>query len=131
MNEARFRALLDAYGADLRRWPEAERADAARFAQAHPDAAAWAAEAAALDALLDLSPMRKPSDLLARRILAQAPRATVTRWAPAMLAASLALGVLIGFGGVSAVRVDQDTAAFVAAALDGPGYDDSVAGAGG
>lgn len=119
MDERRFREILDAHGGDPRRWPEAERAAAAAFLRDHPQAEEWRAEAAALDAMLDAAPAPPPSDLLARRILAGAPKpASVTRFAGAALAASLALGVLLGFGGVRASQEGAEMDALLTASFD-------------
>lgn len=120
MNDARFRAILDAYGGDPRRWPVEERAAASAFA-ATPEGAKARAEAEALDRALDLAASAAPSDLLARRILASAPspRLAVPRAASGALAAALLLGVLFGFGGVSAVRDRAEADALIAASLDG------------
>ena len=56
MTSERFLALIAAYGADARRWPEAERAAAQAFASAHPETVhAALAEADAVDVLLHQS----------------------------------------------------------------------------
>lgn len=119
MDEARFRAILDAYGGDPKRWPLEERAAAAAFA-ATPAGASARAEAEALDRVLDLSAPAPPSDLLARRILAAAPsrRLVVPRAASGALAAALVFGIVFGFGGASALRDDAEADALVAASLD-------------
>ena len=49
----RFKAMIDAYGADSARWPAAEREAALRFAAEDARAEAWLEEARALDRLLD------------------------------------------------------------------------------
>ncbi|MGZ3305189.1 MAG: hypothetical protein ACXU8U_04950 [Asticcacaulis sp.] len=50
----RFKAIVSAYGADPKRWPDAERDAALRFlARNTAKAAAWIEEARELDALLD------------------------------------------------------------------------------
>jgi hypothetical protein len=54
---ARFRDLIGAYGADPRRWPPDERAEAEALLARSPEAAALQRTAAALDALLDKAPM--------------------------------------------------------------------------
>ena len=71
MTPERFHALLDSCGADLRRWPEAER-DAARALLASDSAALRAAhaEAAMLDRDLDayeIAPRRRGADRSDRR----------------------------------------------------------------
>jgi hypothetical protein len=76
MTSERFLALVAAYGADARRWPEAERAAAQAHALAAPDAAAPAlAEADAADALLHTSRVSHPSMALRDRVIASAAEA--------------------------------------------------------
>ncbi|MDP3803159.1 hypothetical protein [Brevundimonas sp.] len=73
MTAERFLALVAAWGADARRWPEAERAAAQAFAAASPEAARAAlAEADATDALLQLSRASHPSAALRDRVIASA-----------------------------------------------------------
>jgi hypothetical protein len=131
MNEARFRAILDAYGGDPRRWPLEERAAASAFA-ATTEGGIALAEAEALDRMLDLATPSPPSDLLARRILAAAPsrRFAVPCAASGALAAALLLGVLFGFGRVSVVRDGAEADALIAASLDDVLFADDL-GAGG
>jgi hypothetical protein len=70
----RFAVLLEAYGADPARWPDAERAAACALLDRSSEARARRDAAAALDALLDRAAAVEPSSTLAARILAQAPR---------------------------------------------------------
>jgi hypothetical protein len=127
MDRARFEYLLDAYGADFRRWPLDERVAAEGFARENAEALAPLLKVAqALDAKLSLVGVTQaPSVGLSDRILAGAPRARVTaqrtNFTPAgwALAACTLLGVLIGYGGgaLAAPSADQDdyfTAAFEA-----------------
>ena len=73
MTAERFLALTAAYGADRRRWPEADRAAAEAFAAAHPDVARPAlAEADALDALLHRSATPQVSTALRDRVIGAA-----------------------------------------------------------
>ena len=73
MTSERFLALVSAYGADARRWPEAERAAARAFVDAQPAAAApLLAEADAADALLHASRVPHPSMALRDRVIASA-----------------------------------------------------------
>lgn len=73
MTSERFLALVAAWGADARRWPEGERAAAEAFAATHPDVAQAAlAEADAVDALLHLSRAARPSMALRDRVIASA-----------------------------------------------------------
>lgn len=76
MTSERFLAIVSAYGADARRWPEAERAAARAFASAHPTLAGPAlAEADAADALLHESRVAHPSMALRDRVIASAAEA--------------------------------------------------------
>lgn len=96
MTPERFDALVAAWGADARRWPEAERAAAEAFAASRPEAAGPAlAEADAVDALLHASRSAQPSAALRDRVIAAAAGAGLTakrqgrRWLDRM---ALALG---------------------------------------
>ena len=73
MDTNRFAELLDAYGADPRRWPAAERAAALALAQASTEARRLLEEATSVDALLAAPPGITPSSDLAARIMAQLP----------------------------------------------------------
>ncbi len=76
MTAERFLALVAAYGADRRRWPEGERAAAEAFAASRPDQARPAlAEADAVDALLHRSATPQVSMALRDRVLAAAASA--------------------------------------------------------
>lgn len=125
MTRERFEQILEAHGADPARWPAAERAAAAAFAE-RPEAAALLSEAAALDALLDGAETPPPGELLQRRIIKAGQAAvdarSAPRWRPAAagMAASLLLGFSIGFGGA---LMDRETAVEGAlAALEQPAY---------
>ena len=76
MTSERFLALVAAYGADARRWPEAERAAGLAFAAAEPETTRPAlAEADAADALLHASRAVHPSMALRDRVIASAAEA--------------------------------------------------------
>jgi hypothetical protein len=99
----RFQDLADAFGGDVARWPEADRAAGLAFARAEPSAtAAILAEASALDRLLAASPGPAPSLALREAVIAAAPRprrrAIDRRWVGlgASLAAASIAGVLAG-----------------------------------
>ena len=80
MTSERFLALVAAYGADARRWPEAERAATRAFAAARPEAVADAlAEADAADVLLHASRVAHPSTVLRDRVVASAADAGLIR----------------------------------------------------
>ena len=118
LTKERFKALLEAYGADIARWPGAERLAAHAYAETAAEAGALLAEARRIDALLAAVPAPQPSPALEAAILAQIrdakqarkagpgvaltgllqtlwPRAAV--WKPAsVFASALVLGALIG-----------------------------------
>ncbi len=76
MTSERFLALVAAYGADARRWPEPERAAAQAFAAAEADVLRPAlVEADAADALLHASRVSHPSMALRDRVIASAAEA--------------------------------------------------------
>lgn len=93
MSLVRFEAILDAYGADPRRWPDAERDAARDFARTDARGAALLAAAADLDALIDLPAPAPASDALRQAIVTSA-RVRRSRaplwWAGAGLGAALA-----------------------------------------
>lgn len=73
MTPDRFNALIDAYGADARRWPVSERAAAEAFLATAPEAARAAlAEADEIDALLHGSKAPVVSMALRDRVIAAA-----------------------------------------------------------
>jgi hypothetical protein len=104
MDENRFEALAGAYGADLRRWPEAERAAAEAFRAAAPDAARTIlARADLLDAALDAWRTPAPSAALREAVLARAPvpRSAARRFGfwlsgAGVAAAAAAAGIVVG-----------------------------------
>jgi hypothetical protein len=103
MDAARFRAVLEAYGAHPDRWPAGEREAVEAFAEKHPSAAApLIADAKALDAALG-SAHNEPApgyELLAARVLRRRPAPeALDRRALMALAACAIFGVLIGYGG--------------------------------
>ena len=124
MDRTRFEQLLEAYGADLSLWPEAERAEAAAFAAAHADELVQVlAEARAMDALLKPGPEDAPDvELLSRRILKSAPvqSARFDRRAAWALAACAIFGVLIGYGGGLLAPLADDDAGYFTAAFEAP-----------
>jgi hypothetical protein len=84
MTPERFRAIVDAYGADARHWPAAERADASAWAEQHRgEADALLAQAALLDAWLGSASVAAPEPALVERIVASAPAPSRRRrWLP-------------------------------------------------
>ena len=79
MTYERFEHLADAYGGDLRRWPEAEREAARDLMAADPRAAVLLREADGLDALLDAAPRVAASHALRERVIAAAVGAGLGR----------------------------------------------------
>ncbi|WP_246792950.1 hypothetical protein [Burkholderia perseverans] len=103
MTPERFRNIVEAYGADSRRWPDAERDAARAWAGAHPEAAGpLLAEAADLDGWLGAHHVAPAGHALVEHIVATAPaaRRPWTRgrlwWSGAAMAGVGALGVLAG-----------------------------------
>lgn len=122
MNPERFTAIVEAYGADPKRWPEAERAEAQAFAQ-RPEAADVLAKASEIDALLDAGDESTPVSLaFIRAAVSAAPShlafartaanssagSSPLSWRPyAAMAACALLGLVLGFsGGRSALEAD-------------------------
>lgn len=118
MDRERFEHLLAAYGADFRRWPEADRAAGETFAREHADASTARNAASDLDAALD-AVLEEPPDtsLLARRILKAAPqRPWINARAAIALAACAVFGVIVGYsGGLLAPTPDFDDSYFASA----------------
>lgn len=82
MTAERFAALAEAYGGDLRRWPETERDAARAFREAEPATAESLLEAERwMDSALDGAPRPSPSAALRERVLASAARRPVPRFA--------------------------------------------------
>ncbi|MFK0166321.1 hypothetical protein [Rhizobium sp. NPDC090279] len=80
MNAERFEALTAAYGGDIGRWPQAERAAAREFAKG-PAAIETLARATDLDALLDTYVVKSRHADLENRILARlVRRLTIRNW---------------------------------------------------
>jgi hypothetical protein len=74
MTPERFQAIVEAYGADARRWPAAERESALEWAGRHrQEADALMADSAWLDACLASDLAAPPSDALFARVVAAAP----------------------------------------------------------
>jgi hypothetical protein len=90
VDDLRFKTLLDAYGADVERWPASEReAGRTRMAAARAAGSAEVEAAAALDALLAEAPPAVVRSPLVGRILASAEQNVRTR---SMAGGVLALG---------------------------------------
>jgi hypothetical protein len=79
MNAGRFAAILEAYGAEPRRWPASERAAAEAFA-ATPEGRRSLAAAATLDDALLAHAVPPPGPELRARVLAARPRERGGLW---------------------------------------------------
>ena len=91
MTLARLQTILDAYGGDPARWPDAECAAALALIAQSPDARARHAEARRLDAALAAAPPAAPSDTLAEQIVSAMPERRGSRgWRIAVRLAPLA-----------------------------------------
>ena len=115
MDLARLQQLLDAYGAEPRRWPVEERAAAEALIAGSPAAAAMREQAAALDMVMNLSAAPAPSPELMARILAGRERRGLFSlvwpfgpvWQPvSAMAAAAALGIAIGIAAPDLVIPD-------------------------
>lgn len=121
MTIERLKALAEAYGADLRRWPASERPFAESLVATDPAARAALEEAASLDVLLDASPRPTPSAALAARILAAAPKAREARahlgrifwFLGAGWAAAACAGVVAGVGLTTHLTADEQADAIL------------------
>ncbi len=113
----RFTAIVDAYGAEPRRWPEAERDAALALAASDPRAEACLDEARVMDAMLDLArdsltpELEEDLHYRAMARFAPVPPARLQRapviWAGLGLAACLAgavLGVNLSLKSIDDVR---------------------------
>lgn len=123
MRIQRFIELSEIYGADLRRWPEAERAAAEDAARNSVEAASALTRAAELDAFLDMSNVPAPTATLRERIGNSAPaRRPISLvgllWRGVGLAgmgiAGAAAGMLLAGLLVSARPLDEETYAMTA-----------------
>jgi hypothetical protein len=73
MTPERLEQLADTWGADLQRWPEAERVAAQALLARDASSRSLLARAAELDALLDAHAIAPPDASLLRAVLAGAP----------------------------------------------------------
>ena len=105
MDAHRFEQLASAYGADFRRWPEAEREAALAFAAEHrTESERMLFDARMIDAALDAVAAPQPTYQLRQQVIAAAPqprsrrlRANAWFWIPsAGLAAACAAGAIVG-----------------------------------
>jgi len=124
MDLKRFEALAEAYGADLRRWPVAERGAADSLMASQPEGTCAVLSAAeALDDWLAASPPPTPSFALRDAVLAAAPKARPQRsaigwWLSGAGFASAALvGVFVGGSALTAITADARADAVLAEIL--------------
>lgn len=109
MNAERMRQLAEAYGADKRHWPQAERVAAERFVAADPaQAERLLFDARLTDAALDASPRPMVSNALRDAVIASAMAAGLSPkkarlvwdrlmlWAGAGWAVAACAGVIAG-----------------------------------
>jgi len=108
MTPGRFAAIVDAYGANSLRWPDAERAAAQAYERAHPDHVNHILQqAGSLDAVLESWEVGGPGSVLSARVLDGTRHANrsfhaLRLWlSGAAAAVSLAGGVATGIGMVT------------------------------
>ena len=101
---SRFRQLAEAYGAEIARWPAAERDGAYTLEATDPECEAMLNNELALDRLLGTSPGAVPSRALEDAIIASAPRArrvqhrSPIKWGARLAAAGVVGAVICGTG---------------------------------
>lgn len=122
MDIDRFKAILEAHGADPARWPEGERAAAESFLRTDGKAKVAHDRAAELDALIAPAAITaSPSDMLTARLLRAMPQPEFFGdWRRVAAAAALALVVGLGGGFASGALVPvSDDEAYYEIAFDG------------
>ncbi|WP_242187274.1 hypothetical protein [Sphingomonas sp. CARO-RG-8B-R24-01] len=95
---ARFQALADAYGGVIARWPDTVADEAVRWSKTL-EGQAILDDALALDETLDCWHLQAPSGALASRVLAGAPKISITRSAKLWWAA---IGTAVALSGATA-----------------------------
>lgn len=118
MDARRFAALAEAYGSDLRRWPQAEREAASTFASSETGQAI-SQKAGTLDALLDSYSVPHPGKALHDTILRTADLHIVRRrrqrfwWLGLGLAGIGLAGAIAGLALVTVVTPEAQTDHYV------------------
>lgn len=126
ITKGRVFELIEIYGAEPGAWPEGERVAAVALTEQHPDQFADALQLARkLDVALALEAYQEPSQDLAERILASAPkpkrdawfqslgllalfRSKSVRWPASATLASLAVGIVGGYAYASTGTLTHD-----------------------
>jgi len=132
INAADFQALIEAYGADARRWPADRRLAAEAYRLAEPETvAAILAMEADLDEVLDVLRPPAASAELRARILEAAPKPRAQGWrgllgwmrpgVSAAMAGSCAAGVVAGLLLVQPPERNDVAGGDLFAAVAGPG----------
>jgi hypothetical protein len=129
MDAERFEQLIQAYGGESARWPQADRAPALRYLAATPAAHAMRAGALRLDEVLGAWAPQAASTALRDRIAAGAPAVRALRprdlWISGVgLAAACVIGLMVGAGfaagpGQPTAHEGDTATANISAALDG------------
>jgi anti-sigma factor RsiW len=131
MTPTRFQFLLDAYGADLRSWPAAERAAAEALLAGSPEAAEARRMAIRLQRALEQTVPEVSDDAVGRvldaldriplpvQAAATAPPKPATyRWVPpAVLGLVAVLGFLVGMDDLATDAASSSQAGFVSGVL--------------
>ena len=141
MTTDRLKALTEAYGADQRRWPQAERESAREIVARDGDAArVLLSDADRIDAALDASPRPVVSTALRDRVLASAIAAGLTPkqarrvwdrlviWFAAGWAAAACAGVVAGINLTGHLTADDQTDAVLSQSMLGVVDDTEVLG---
>lgn len=140
MTIERLKVLTEAYGADQRRWPQAEREAAQVIAAGDPAARGLLFHADQTDAALDASPRPAVSTALRDRVLASAVAAGLTPrqarkvwdrlvvWFAAGWAAAACAGVVAGVNLTGHLTADDRTDAVLSQSMLGAVDDTEVLG---
>ena len=136
MTPERFRTIVDAYGADPRRWPDEDRAAAQAWADLHRgEADTLLAESAGLDAWLTSHTVAPPERACVERIVATAPARRPARhrgWLWWQGAAFAGIGLVGGLAGAFAVSFFvlsgtppqvHDSSSYMTSSFDGSNAD--------
>lgn len=137
MDALRFEQLANAYGADFRRWPSAEREAAAAYAAEHrSESERLLFDARMIDAALDAVVAAQPTYELRQQVIAAAPQPRPRRpraanpwfWIPsAGAAAACAAGALVGMVAMDRASASSSADNTVIAANADAGWTDNDA----
>jgi anti-sigma factor RsiW len=137
MDASRFEQLANAYGADFKRWPSAERDAAQAYAAANrTESERLLFDARMIDAALESVAAPQASYELRQKVIALAPQPRAQRrlrpsawfWIPsAGIAAACAAGAILGVVAMDRVSATTSTDTVIAANADAGWTDNDLA----